>query len=285
MSLIKSITTKIGATSVPVKSALTSLTVTKDKLMQTRNAILSLLESGGLTYTQINGLLKKYGLIDSTVPAKKLVPQNYNAEWANLWKLTNEAFVLMLRPDLAEKFRANVEVFTEDKHPIDYVATLVKGVSHPIAVKAEEDRYAKLKPLVPVLKGALKDKGIYPPDGLSELAQLFYNVFIAQEGTDMQPMNFDTIDPAWKSHLDSSIVDAIVAYANDLANRKQSGEVLGKTADKIATTTIEVKEKLAEKAEEQVGAEIGKKLVANKTVIFAVVGVVVLVLIYKAFAK
>lgn len=257
---------------------------TRDGFMKTRNALLSLLQGSGLTVNQINGLLKKYSLLESNIPATKL-GSGYDEEFKKLWYLTSDAFALLVRPDLGEKFRNNVPVWNDNENSLDFVATLLKGANHPIAKKAEADRYAKLLPLVPVLKQALQDKGIYPPSDVPELAQLFYNTFIAKAQSENEPLNFDDIDPAWQSHLDESIVNAIVTYANSLAQRKESGEVLPKSLDKIATTTQNVKEQLGEKAKQEVAKEIGTTFMSNYKWLLPVIIGVILVLAYLAIRK
>lgn len=257
---------------------------TRDNFMLTRNTLLRLFQDAGLTVSQVNALLKKYNLLESTIPSKKL-GADYTPEFKRLWQLSNEGFALLVRPDLAEKFRNNVPVWTEQNNSIDFVATLLKGANNPISKKAANDKYAKLRPLVNVLKSALKDKGVYPPDSLPELVEVFYNTFIAQAQTETPPLNFEGMDAITKSHLDESLVDAIVTYANGLAQRKQAGETLSKTQDKIANATLDVKDKLAEKAEKQVAQEIGGQIVSNYKWLIPVVIGVVLLIVYLALRK
>lgn len=246
-----------------------------EKLLATRNKLISLFETSGLSKDDIKNLLTKYNLVTSAIPKQKT--ESYNKEFADLWQFTNEALGL-IRPELSEKFRMNVPVYDEKNHPVDFVATLLKGASHPVVVKAEANRYQMLEPLKPLMKEILISKGIAAPDNTADLARLFYNEIIAKKNTETPPLNFDDLPVENLYHLDESIVNAIVTYANDLALRKQAGEQLPKFADKIATKTMQIKQQLGSEAEKVVAQEVGQTVVKNSPLIItAVLAVIVLV--------
>jgi hypothetical protein len=245
-----------------------------------RNKIIKLFEDAGLSPDAIKGLLVKYGLVTSAIPAQKV---NYNEEFARLWEFTNEAFAELNRNDLAEKFRANVSVWDEKNHTADFVATLLKGAASGEARAGEFKRYEILLPLKSTMQEMLVSKGIAAPDDIADLTRLFYNTFVAVKNTEVPPLNFDEIPAENLYHIDESITGAVVTYLNDLANRKQSGEVLNKTQDKIATKVLQVKQRLATEAQKTVAQEVGQTVVQNyKGILIGVVAlVVVLFFVFK----
>ena len=258
---------------------------TKDKVIKTRNKIISLFKSTSpdLQDDTISSLIKQFGLVSDTIPAKR-IDQNYNDYWANVWQLTNALFLAVGRPDLSELFKFNVPVFNEESHSVDFIATVLKGASSREAQTASQKRFELLLPFKNAMRDALLTKGISSPGDLESISELFYNTFIAEKNGVNKPLDFDTIDPVNKMHLDESLTDAIVTYFNSLAIRKQNGEVLPKALDQMASTTIQVKESLGQQAIRQVNEQIGAKLTGNTWIIWAVIAAVIGLLIW-AFVR
>lgn len=209
----------------------------------------------------------------------------YDEEFGQLHKAVQDAFRMAGRPDLADSFGTTVAKYTSSYHPVDFIATLLKGASNPVSVQATANQYAMVEPFRTVMADALTSRGVAAPSDIATLTQLFYNTFIAKEGSENAPMNFETMPPDQTYHADAAIVDAVVAYAQNLQNQKASGKQLSKIQDKIATAAEKVKQSLTATATAEVNKEIGGTITRNSKTIMIVAGVLLVVILYFAFKK
>ena len=251
-----------------------------NELVKTRNLI------GGLfTKSKFGNGVWRAAIDNLKLMNNDILPQkfgNYNTEFDNLYNAVQLAFINANRKDLADNFAATVDRYTEKHHPVDYIATLLKGASNPISVQAVNNQYAILKPLEGIMREALAQKGLATPSDLSDLTQIFYNTFVAKDGTPNEVMNFDQMLPSEIYHVDDSVVTAVVSYVKALSDAKKQGQVLPKFQDKIATAGIKIEEKLQNEATNEVKKEVGGFVVGNSQyIIFGIVAVVLFMLINK----
>lgn len=221
------------------------------------------------------------GMTHSKIPNQK-VNGDYSEEWRRLWQMVVDTFVNIGRKDLADNFAVTVPVYTTTVHPVDYIATLLKGAGSKPSVQAAESKYAVLLPFKGIMTDALTSKGVAAPSNLEDLIQVFYNNFIAGKMADYDAINFDTLEASHAYHLDEALVEAVITYVKNLADRKASGEVLPKTLDKIATGTQQVQEKLEKAAVTEVKKEIGDVIMENWKWILAVIVALIIIVIFLA---
>lgn len=252
-----------------------------NELVKFRNAIGELFKNNGL-YNQWIDAVKNNRLMNDDLLSEQFTP--YDNEFARLHKSVQDAFTLSGRQDLADQFGTTVSVYTANRHPIDFIAALLKGASAPVVRQAQSNQYTVLMPFVPLMKEALNNKGLAAPNGLPELTQLFYNTFVTQApGTNNKVMNFDGMTAQQLYHVDQSIVDAVAGYVKDLADRKKSGESLSKIQDMIANAGLKVEQGLTNAATTQAEQKIGEGVLQNSKTILIVVAVVVIALLYFMF--
>ena len=106
-----------------------------------------------------------------------------------------------------------------------------------------DDLILPLVPLKLAMKKILKDRGITPPDNLKELAHVFYDKVVKAHKSTFEPI--DHIEPVMTL---TAIVTAIIKFIKDLKKKKESGQKLDKSEQKILDTT----EKLVSEGEETV---------------------------------
>lgn len=256
--------------------------VNSANLIRVRNTIGRLFETSNLNKFAWKEAVQKNGLMNPDILAEKF--GSYNAEFARLHKAVEDAFRFADRNDLAQDFLITVPQFTEKVHPVDYIATLLKGASNKLSVKAAENQYAVLAPFFPTMREVLKAKGLASPSNNDELTQLFYNTFVAEKNSNYEPMNFDTMLPSEIYYADEAIVNAVLAYVKTLSDKKAAGEVLPKTQDKIATAGLQVQERLTEVAKQEVNKEVGGFVLGQSKTIL-IIGVAVAALIIYLFLR
>lgn len=229
------------------------------------------------------GLFKAWreAIIVNNLTKNDMVSQqftSYDPEWRRMHKAVADTFRIAGRDTVADQFQATVPVYTSEKHPIDFLGTLLKGAS----VSSTGDRtYAILSPFKAVFKEVLQTKGIHAPDNMEDLSQLMYNNIVAKE---TERMNFDTMEPGYKYHADEAVTEALVAYVKNLADRKAAGDTtLSKIQDKIATAGIEVQNKLTKTATTEVNKKVGESVIGNVKTIGIVVLLVLILIIYLIF--
>jgi len=223
-------------------------------------------------------------LMNQDIPKEK-VNDNYDAEFERLYKAVVDTFTEAGREDLAREFQLTVPKYNSVAHPIDFIATLVKGASSKEAKAGQRDQYKMLRIFKPLMKRILNEKGKASPDDIETLTQLFYNEVVAKNGGTYEPMDFESMRPAEMYHVDESVVKSVTVFIKDLADRKESGEVLPKFLDTIASEGIKVKETLKETAKEEVNKEVGAAVVDNSKMLMIGGVVVLLVLGFVLFKK
>ncbi len=220
---------------------------------------------------------------NSKVVSEKL--GTYDPEFKRLHVAIQDTFSNAGRPELASEFAQTVPTYTSNAHPVDYIATLLKGASHPLATAATDNQYKALEPLKPMMADALTSQGIAAPGSISDLSQLFYNKFIAKE-QGVEALNFDTMQAGDQYHADEAVTNAIVTYVKTLADRKAAGDTtLSKLQDKIATAGLNVQSKLTEGVKAEVNRDIGATITGNTRTIMIVAAVGVAVLLFLAARK
>lgn len=246
---------------------------TSRELMATRNKILSMFGAVGLhpESAVIISALADNQLKSGNVPIEK-VGDNYNAEWARLHQMVKDLFVGLGRKDLAQSFATSVPIYTAGNHPIDFIATLLKGAGSPEAVKAQEGKYAVLVPFAEVMQNSLVSKGIAAPGNIEDLSQLFYNNFVAQKSNynleNWEQIDFLSLPPG--HNLDDPAVDAIITYVKGLQEQKNEGKQLPKVLDQIATTANSVQDSLTKQAKVEISKEVGSTVIKNSQIILIV---------------
>lgn len=257
-----------------VTEAVSNLKTSDNVLIRNRDKIFDMFKKAGFK-SALDQAVSTHKMTHKDIPNQK-VGSSYNPEWKRLYNMVTDTFKHMGREDLANAWQSTVPVFTTTEHPIDFIATLLSGGYNPVSVKASVQNYSVLTPFGASMKKALESKGIYPPSNIEDLTQTFYNNFIAKMGSDYEALNFDEIHPMNDAYVDESVINAVVSYFTDLQARKNSGEVLGKTQDMLATTANRVQDKLQDVALNQVKKEIGGSILDNPWIIAAVFGAVIL---------
>lgn len=210
---------------------------------------------------------------------------SYDEEFGRLHKAVQDTFKNAGRPELANEFAATVQTYTATKHPVDFIATLLKGAGSPASMAATDNQYKVLAPFRPLMEEVLTAKGINPPKGMADLTQVFYNTFVAKPDSGRPVMNFDDMLPTDSYHVDEAVVNAVVGYVKELSDKKASGETLPKFQDKIATLGLNVQAGLTKKTEEQVAQKVGETVITNRNNIMIITGVVLVVLAVLFFKK
>lgn len=253
-----------------------------DELMKIRYAIGEMFKASKL-WDEWTHSIRENGLGNTTVLREKF--GSYDPEWKRLYTAVIDTFKHAGRNELATEFARTVASYTSDRHPIDYIATLLKGSSHPVSVAAQANQYLILEPFRNLMNETLQSKGIHPPSDIADLTQLFYNTFVAKTGSGVEPMNFDTMLPGDVYHADEAVLNAVVTYVKTLIDKKQSGQTLPKVQDRIATAGISVQNKLTDEAKKEVEARVGETVVGNTKTILIVIAAVVVVVLFIAFKK
>lgn len=230
-----------------------------------------------------NGLNDEYktaiasnNLLNEDIAAEKFGKGAYDAEFKRLHKAVQDAFKNAGRNDLADQFGITVPVYTSAFHPVDFIATLLKGPNNKITKASTESEYGVLNPFKKVMQDTLIAKGIAAPNDIDVLTQLFYNTFVAKEEGN-EPLNFDTITPGDMYHADDAVIAATIAYIKTLADKKQAGEVLPVYQDKIATAGLQIQNELTNVATKEVENKIGAVVLDKGMLIgLAVLAVIVI---------
>ena len=259
-----------------------NLKTSDNVLIRNRDAIWAALKEKGLGpgNPAFEQAVKDNRMKHSDIPNQK-IGNTYDEEWERLHQMVIDTFVNAGRMDLAENFANTVPVFTTKQHDWSYLATLLKGGGSPEATAARAQNYGELQPLAPIMKEALQSKGVYPPASMDQLTQVFYNNFVAKPGTDYEAQNFEEIDPSTMSHVDESVIDAVVSFLVSVQQRKNQGEILPPVYDRIATGMNQVRGTMEMKAKEQVSQEIGGVFMKPMTWVIIVAIVVVAFLLIR----
>lgn len=274
-------------------------------LMRTRDAIVAIFRNKGESAKNaVNAALVKNKLRHADVANQK-IGSDYNPEFRRLWQMVIDTFNNLGRKDLAEKFASTVPPFTENKHDVSFVSTLLNGAasSKPVTITtvtsgpggtskevlkvnspavAADNNYKMLEPFKGTMQAILIAQGFAAPSGMEDLSQLFYNKVVAgKDGYDR--INFFDATPEQTYHLDQSIVDAIVSFFKGLADRKQKGEVLPKWQDAAATKTLEIQAQLEQSAKGEIAKDIGTVLMSKQGIIItAIVFVAIIIAVIAA---
>lgn len=259
--------------------------ISNGELMKTRNKIFSIFAGMGLTPETgaLGDAVKSNHMASNDIASNKIGRVNaYDEEFKRLYKMVVDTFNNAGRPDLAKEFSMSVGPFTSDKHPVDFIATLVKGAGSKIAVKIQEKKYDILFPFAQTMKDSLTAKGISAPSNIEDLTQLFYNNFVAVNSPynfeRFEQMDFLNMKPG--HNLDEAVTGAVIAYIKGLQEQKNEGKTLPKVLDKIATTANKVQDELTVQAKAEVSKEVGTKILDNWKVIAVVAVIIVGLLIY-----
>lgn len=311
MGLLTKVISKAAPAVLPAAKTVTKQIVdtvkkTDGPFFRTRDAILAVFRGKGPEATKaIESAISKNKVGQKDIANQK-VGGSYNPEFQRLWNMVIDGFRGIGREDLATEFSATVPIFTEDKHDISFISTLLNGagtkkptIATTVTVAPDgnksvnvvkviapaqraDQNYNVLLPFRNAMADALTAKGIAAPSGMEDLSQIFYNNIVAQKGSAYEAIDFFEMSPGDVYHLDQAVVDAIVTYFKDLADRKAKGEILPKQLDRMAEVTLEVQRDLNAKAKTEVAGEIGMGVKSNKKqlMIIAVVVVVVLVLLF-----
>lgn len=209
---------------------------------------------------------------------------SYADEWRRLHKAVGDTFRLIGRDQVADQFTTAVPAYTAEQHPIDFIATLLKGRNNPISVSATEKRYSMLSPFRKVLSDVLQSTGTAAPADIDDLAQVFYNKFVAKD--DDSKMDFSKMDASQSYHADESLTTAVVSYIKSLSDRKAAGDTtLSKLEEKIANTGLSVQKNLTSIAETEVNKKVGESVIGNSKTILIVAVAILGLLLYLIFKK
>lgn len=285
---------KEGIEMVPdVSNTKTGLVFNAAKFLKERNKIASLFKEKGLKTDEIAKVFKDNSIQAKLIPAEK-IGSDFTPEYRRLMTATTKMFELTGRNDLATKFKDSAQGVAPENVDVSYIASLLHGCSHPVAVENEMQKLEVIRPLVPVLKEALNDKGVYAPDKLPELTLAFYNDFLIKNpdekinifeenfGPDLSPQSTSDKKFDW-----GAVVDGVVGFASNLVKQKQAGVDLPRGLDSIANGTIKVQDALTTQVERQVDQQIGGTVRKNVWLFVAigVVGLVVVILLVRYARK
>src|SRR5690349_9870931 len=226
-----------------------NMKVTASRLKQVRQTIGNLFADCKLSGEWLDSV-KANQLMDSDIVNEKF--GNYDAEFSRLYSAVKDTFRLAGRPDLADQFSITVPVFTSNQHPMDFIATLLKGASNPVSLASQNNQYALLAPFKSLMQEVLVSKGIAAPHDMPTLTEIFYNTFIGGTGDATPKMSFDTMSPSTRYSADQALVDAVVGYVKAMADKKKAGETLSTIQDKIANVGLKVESGLTKAATSQV---------------------------------
>lgn len=267
---------------VPVAPSAPSQKNKADRLKIVRDAIGNLFADSKI-FTEWKDAVKANQLMNDDIAIEKF--GSYNDEFARLHKAVQDAFRLAGRPDLADSFGTTVPQYNVGLHPIDFIATLLKGASNPLSQEAADNEYKVLNPFKSMMQEVLVEKGIAAPNNMNSLSKLFYNTFVAKPGSENEVMNFDTMNPAMMYHADEAVVSGIVSFVKNLTERKKTGAQLSPIQDKIASVGLKVEAGLTKTATEEVNKTIGETVTTNAKTISIVAAIVILIVLYFMFRK
>lgn len=253
-----------------------------DKLKMVRDAIGNLFSGSGL-FTEWKDSVKANLLMNDDIASEKF--GTYNDEFARLHKAVQDAFRLSGRPDLADSFGTTVPQFNQGLHPIDFIATLLKGASNPLSKAAAGNVYAILEPFKTMMQDALTSKGVAAPSDMDTLTQIFYNTFVAKPGSENEVMNFDTMNPGTMYHVDEAVVNSVVTFVKTLADKKTNGEQLSSIQDKIANIGLKVQSGLTQAATDEVNKKVGEKVTTNSKTILIIAVIAIAIIGYALLKK
>lgn len=286
---------------VGVGKEVNKLKKTDNVLMRTRDKILAMFKSQGSAAEKASiDAMKKNKLLHADVANQK-IGKNYDEEWGRLWRMVQDTFTNMGRNDLAQNFGGTVPVYNENKHDISYISTLLNGASSnkpitvttvtsgpngvqkevaivPSPVQSANKDFSMLSPFRGTMQQILNAQGFTAPEGMEDLSQLFYNKIVAKGNGNYQPVDFYDLPVHKAYHLDESIVNAVVGYFKDLADRKKKGEVLPKWQDAAATKAIEVEQNLTNAAKNEVAKDIGTSLMSKQAIIMIIIIIVLAII-------
>jgi len=151
---------------------------------------------------------------------------------------------------------------------------VLKAVASPIL--------APLLILKPVMRNALEEKGMSNhdiPDQLEPLARLFYDVIIKKNPPPAkgEKQNLENLI----GEAIGAIVDTIVGFFKKLKDKKDSGEKLSSSEEKMLNAADAVGQQARDAMENSVASDVGKSLLDNKMLILVAVAVVVFIVIKK----
>lgn len=267
---------------VPVPPSAPSQKNKADRLKIVRDAIGNLFADSKI-FTEWKDAVKANQLMNDDIASEKF--GSYNDEFARLHKAVQDAFRLAGREDLADSFGTTVPQYNVGLHPIDFIATLLKGASNPLSKQAANNEYSVLEPFKSMMQDALISKGVAAPNDMSTLTQLFYNTFVARPGSENEVMNFDTMNPAIMYHADEAVISGVVAFVKNLAEKKKTGAQLSPIQDKIANIGLKVEDGLTKTATAEVNKTIGETVTTNAKTISIVAAIVILIVLYFIFKK
>lgn len=250
------------------------------KLLLVRDAIGTLFQDAKI-FQEWKDSVKANRLMNDDIVKEKF--GSYDEEFAQLHKAVQDAFRLAGRPDLADSFGVTVPRYNSNLHPIDYIATLLKGASNPVSVAVQNDQYKVLEPFKSMMQESLINKGVAAPNEMAALTQVFYNTFVAKPGTENEVMNFDEIHPSTMYHADEAVVNGVLSFVKTLADKKKNGETLSPVQDKIANIGLKVEAGVVKGATDEVNKAVGEKITSNSKTILIVLGVLAAVVLYLAF--
>jgi len=101
-----------------------------------------------------------------------------------------------------------------------------------------------LIPLAPVMKKALKSKGITPPKGVQKIARLFYENIVQHKNSKFEAVNFDDYAAEDSILPLAAIVPPIIGFIKDMVNKSKAGHKLNATEKEIADAAQPVIDKV-----------------------------------------
>lgn len=221
-------------------------------------------------------------LLPTDILVEKFGADAYAGEWKALHKSVQDAFRNAGKATLADEFATSVPVFTEQYHPIDFIATLLHGPNNVISRNASKNAYSVLEPFKDVMVTSLLNKGMGAPPSIDTLTQVFYNTYVAGGEDGPNKMNFDTMKPAQVYHAEDDVIKGVVTYLKSLADKKQAGVQLTSGEDRLAAATIKVSEQLTNEGKKEIKQKVGDAVLSNTGIIIGIaVGALILYLIFK----
>ncbi len=150
---------------------------------------------------------------------------------------------------------------------------------------------APVMPLMPMMKRALKKKGVTPPKMPIDVLNAFYkNVVKGGSNYDGHLPNIDLLEIE-SDHLApavGAVVSAVLAFVKLIKKKKNSGETLTKIEETIANGTEQIETELEEKAKTEVAEQVGSRLLFDKktqTIIIIVIVIIIGIAVYIARKK
>lgn len=244
--------------------------ISAKRLLTVRAVIGDIFKAKGL-FNEWKSAVIANGLLNSDIVSEKFGANAYAGEWKALHKAVQDAFRNAGRTDLADTFVQSVPVYTEAFHPVDFIATLLHGSTHPISRNAAKNAYSVLEPFKEVMTVSLLNKGMGAPPSMDNLTQVFYNTFVANSQDGPQAMNFDTMTPGEVYNAEDDVIKAVATYLKSLADKKEAGVPLSSTEQRLADATVKVSNTLTEQARNSIEEKVGEKVLNTTTVVIAIV--------------